>query len=286
MKNEKLEDIKVMSTVSFVILFAMTIVVIAGELDSIRTGDVSFWFLILIFAICTAGSLLTAIVSSHILKKRQGKSYFSNIMYIEAFLEVFFPALSCSHSARMKKRSISEKDKKTGLWQNLCSGCDTKRIISFILWFLLWAACIWLVIKNIFYLSSDDRIMDITTFSIALIVLTFILIGIASGIKKDPTPIFEYMDITKVKFHELAKHYDNSNKIACQIWMDDKYIFIQASGKAYCIPVADNIDMTITFSRFHFVMILTSKYDCVTKSAFFPFGFQKLKKRLENRQQS
>lgn len=39
-------------------------------------------------------------------------------------------------------------------------------------------------------------------------------------------PIFEYMDITKVKFKELAKHYDMADKITHKIWMDQMYVFI------------------------------------------------------------
>ena len=94
-------------------------------------------------------------------------------------------------------------------------------------------------------------------------------------------PIFEYMDITGVKFNEIAKHYDKAEKIAHKIWMDYKYVFIQSNGKAYCIPVEDYIDMTITFSGCRYVMVLTSTYSCIVKSAFFSVGFQKLKTMLE-----
>lgn len=282
MNDEKLEDLKVMSTVSFVIFSAITIMCIAEEIDNIRTGAMSLWFLIPISGIFTGISLLIAVISSFILKKRQGKSYFSNIMYIEAFLEVFFPSLSDSHSVKLRKNNVSEKNRKTGLWKDMCVGCDRERLISFLLWFLLWAACIWMVIKNIFYPGNDDRILDITAFSIVSIVLVFILIGVASGIRKDPSPIFEYMDITKVKFNELAKHYDNAEKIARNIWMDSKYVFALSNGKAYCIPVEDYEEMTITFSRFRFIMVLSAKYDCLIKSSLSPVGFRELKKRLEN----
>lgn len=282
MTDEKLEDLKVMSSVSFVIWLACTIIVAGGEIDSARNGTVSLWILILIGVILTAVSLLIAVISSCILKKRQGEAYFSTAMYIKGFLEMFFPSLSKdSHPAKMRKRNISEKNKGTNLWKNMCVGWDKENIISFILWFLLWTACIGMSIKNIFFSNGTDEMLNSISFSVAAIVLTFVLIGAASGIRKNPTPIFKYMDITKVKFNELAKHYDNADKITNGIWMDYKYVFIQSHGNAYCIPVEDYIDMTITFSRFRYVMVLSSTFDCVIKSAFSPAGFQKLKTILE-----
>ena len=237
MNNEKLEDLKVMSTVSFVLSLAITIILIAGEIDSARNGEMSLWFLVLISGIATGISLVIAIVSSSILKKRQGKAYFSNKMYIEGFLEVFFPSLLGSYSAKLRKLNVSEKNKKTNLWKDLCIGYDKGSIISFVLWFLLLAACVWNVVEDILY-GTESNMLDITALFVISIALVFILIGVASGIKKDPTPIFEYMD------------------------------------------------MTINFSRFHFVMVLTSTYDCVIKSALVPFGFQKLKKILDKLQKS
>ena len=281
MTDEKLEDLKVMSTVSFVIMLAGTIMCAGGEIDTIRTGEVSLWWLVLILGILTVISFAIAAVASHILKKRQGESYFSTMMYIEAILEMFFPSLSGSHSAKLKKFNVSDANKESNLWKDMCVGCDKECIISFILWFLLWGICVWLTVKYIFFVDGDDKIFDIISFSIVSIALTIVLICVASGIKKNPMPIFEYMDITKVKFKELAKHYDMADKITHKIWMDYKYVFIQSNGKAYCIPVEDYIDMTITFSRFRYVMVLTSTYNCVVKSAFSPDGFQKLKNMLE-----
>ena len=77
MNDEKLEDIKVMSTVSFVIMLAGTIMTAGEEIDNIRTGDISLWWLVLIFGILTVISFSVVVISSHILKKRQGESYFS-----------------------------------------------------------------------------------------------------------------------------------------------------------------------------------------------------------------
>lgn len=103
MTDEKLEDLKVMSTVSFVIMLAATMMGVGEEIDNIRTGKVSLWWLVLIFGIFTVISFAIAAVSSHILKKGQGESYFSTMMYIEAILEMFFPSLLGSHSAKLKK---------------------------------------------------------------------------------------------------------------------------------------------------------------------------------------
>lgn len=281
MNDEKLEDIKVVSTVSFVIMLAGTIMGVGAEADNIRTGKVSLWWLVLIFGILTVISFAVVVISSRILKKRQGQSYFSTMMYIEAILEMFFPSLSGSHSAKLKKLNVSNENKKSNLWKDMCVGCDIDNIISFILWFVLWSVCVWMVIKYIFFVDGDDNIFNIASFSVVSIALTIVLICVASGMKKNPMPIFEYMDISKVKFKELAKHYDMADKVTHKIWMDYKYVFIQSNGKAYCIPVEDYIDMTITFSRFRFVMVLTSTYDCVVKSSFSPAGFQKLKTMLE-----
>lgn len=281
MNDEKLEDIKVMSTVSFVIMLAGTIMCIGGEIDNIRTREMSLWWLVLIFGILTVISFAIAVISSRILKKRQGESYFSAIMYIEAILEMFFPSLLSSHSAKLKKINVSEKNKATKLWKDMCAGCDKESIILFILWFLLWSACVWMMVKYIFFADGNDKMLNIISFAVVSIALTVVLICVASGIKKDPMPIFEYMDITKVKFKELAEHYDMADKITHRIRLDYKYVFIQSNGKAYCIPVKDYIDMTITFSRFRYVMVLTSTYNCVVKSAFSPVGFQKLRTMLE-----
>ncbi len=281
MNDEKLEDVKVVSTVSFVIMMVGTIMGVGAEIDNIRTGEASLWWLVLIFGIPAVISFAVVVISSRILKKRQGESYFSTMMYMEAILEMFFPSLLGSRSAKLKKLNVSDANKKSNLWKNMCVGCDKESIISFILWFILWCACVWMVVKYIFFADGNDKMMNIISFSVVSIALTVVLICVASGIKKNPMPIFEYMDISKVKFKELAKHYDMADKITHKIWMDYKYVFIQSNGKAYCIPVEDYIDMTITFSRFRFVMVLTSTYDCVVKSSFSPAGFQKLKTMLE-----
>lgn len=282
MNDERLEDIKVVSTVSFVIMMAGTIMGVGAGIDNIRTGGQgSLWWLVLIFGILTVISFAVVVISSRILKKRQGESYFSTMMYMEAVLEIFFPSLLGSHSAKLKKLNVSDENKKSNLWKDMCVGCDIDNIISFILWFILWSVCVWMVIKHIFFVDGKNKIFDIASFSVAVIAITIVLICVASGIKKNPMPIFEYMDISKVKFKELAKHYDMADKVTHKIWMDYKYVFIQSNGKAYCIPVEDYIDMTITFSRCRFVMVLTSTYNCVVKSSFSPAGFQKLKTMLE-----
>lgn len=281
MNNEKLEDLKVMSTVSFVICLIMTIMFLAGDLDSIKNGEASLWFLTLIGGIATGVSLIIAIVTSSTLKKRQGEAYFSTKMYIEGFFELFFPSLLESYSAELRKLNVSEKNKKTRLWQELCVGYDKTSIISFVLWFLLLVACVWMIVDNILH-NGDNKWLDVTAASIVVIILIIILVCVASGIKKDPTPIFEYMDITKVKFNTLAKHYANSERITHRIWTDKEFVFVQSKGKAYCFPVEDYEDMTINLSRFRFTMVLTSKYNCIIQSSFFPFGFLKLKKLLKN----
>lgn len=124
MNNEKLEDLKVMSTVSFVLCLIMTIMCIMNDIDSVRNGTRPILFLSLIFGIATVVSLIIAIVTSSILKKREGKAYFSNKMYIEGFLEVFFPSLLGSYSAKLRKINVSEKNQKTNLWKKLCSEVD------------------------------------------------------------------------------------------------------------------------------------------------------------------
>ena len=208
MNDEKLEDIKVVSTVSFVIMMAGTIMGVGAGIDNIRTGGQgSLWWLVLIFGILTVISFAVVVISSRILKKRQGESYFSTMMYMEAILEMFFPSLLGSHSAKLKKLNVSNANKESNLWKDMCVGCDRESIVSFVLWFLLWTACVWMVIKYIFFADGDDNIFNIVSFSVVSIVLTIVLICSASGIKKNPMPIFEYMDISKVKFKELAKEY-------------------------------------------------------------------------------
>lgn len=134
MNDEKLEDIKVMSTVSFVIMLAGTIMCVGEEIDNIRTGRVSLWWLLLIFGMLTVVSLIIAIVSSRILKKRQSESYFSTIMYIQAILELIFRSLLGSHSAKLKKLNVSDENKAAKLWKDMCVGCDKESIVSFVLW--------------------------------------------------------------------------------------------------------------------------------------------------------
>ena len=279
--DEKLEDIKIGSIVFCAVMLVGTIVLVGGEIDGIRTGEGACWWLVLIFAIPAVVSFIIVVISSHILKKRQGKSYFSTKMYIEAILEMFFPSLLGSYPAKQAKFNVSKKNKETNLWKDMCVGYDKESIVSVVLWFLLWAACVWIVIKYIFFINGNDKMLNIASFSVISIALTVYLICAVSGIKKDPMPIFEYMDITGVKFNEIAKHYDKAEKITHRIWMDYKYVFIQSKGKAYCIPVEDYIDMTITLSGAFYVMVLTSTYNCVVKWAFSPAGFQKLKIMLE-----
>ena len=239
------------------------------------------WFFIILFGFAAIVCLIIAIVTSSILKKRQGESYFSTKMYLEGFLELFFPTFLGSRTAQIRKKNVSDKNKKTRLWKELCVGYDIQNIVSFVLWFLLLAACVKVVVDKILY-SEGSGLIDITAFSIISIILVIILIFVAAGIKKDPTPIFEYMDITKVKFNTLAKHYDKSEKITHRVWTDKEFVFVQSKGKAYCFSVEEYEDMTINFTRFRFVMVLSSTYDCIIQSSLTPSGFLKLKKFLES----
>lgn len=282
MKNDKLEDIKVVSTVAFVLSLTFTIILFASELDSIRTGAASLWFLDIICGICSLISLTVSIISSRILKKRQGKDYFSTLMYIEAFIELFCPSLLPSYRNSLKNLKVSKDNQETRLWKTLCVGYDKARVIIFILWFILWASCVWMLIRSIFFLNNENKIFDIVTFSICVVALLFILIFVATEIKIDPMPIFDCIELTKVEFNELAQHFDNAVKIMQDTWMDSEYLFILAKGKSYCIPIKDYEEMSITPNRFgQYVMILSSKHECVVKSSLFPFGFQKLKIMLE-----
>ena len=282
MNNEKLEDRKVVSTVSFVLCLIFTIMFIFGDIDSVKDGGKPVIFLSLISGIATVISFVIAVVTSFTLKKRQGKEYFSTKMYIESFIEVMFPSLMASYSSKLRKLNISEKNKNTRLWKELCVGYDKERIITFVLWFLLLAACIWGIADNIIQ-NGDNKYLDVAGFSFAAFIIVIILICVVSGIKKDPIPIFEYMDIKKEKFNTLAKHYENSNKITHRIWSDEEYVFAQAKGKAYCFLVEEYEEMTIHFNwNFRFTMVLASKYDCIVQSSFSPFGFRRLKRLLES----
>ena len=62
MTDEKLEDLKVMSSVSFVIWLACTIIVAGGEIDSARNDTVSLWILILIGVILTVVCLVISVI--------------------------------------------------------------------------------------------------------------------------------------------------------------------------------------------------------------------------------
>ncbi len=280
MNNEKLEDVKIMSSVMFVIFLIITIIFVAGEIDVLKNGGASVWFFILLFGLAAMVCLIVAIVTSSVLKKRQGELYFSNKMYLEGFLELFFPTLLGSRTAQIRKRNVSDKNKKTRLWKELCAGYDIESIVSFVAWFLLLVGCVKVLIDEILY-SEESGLIYITAFSIISIVIVVVLVFVAAGIKKDPTPIFEYMDITKVKFNTLAKHYDDSEKITHRIWIDKEFVFVQSKGKAYCFSVDEYEDMTINFTRLRFVMVLSSTYDCIIQSSLTPLGFLKLKKCLE-----
>ncbi|MDE6434736.1 MAG: hypothetical protein K2L07_10980 [Lachnospiraceae bacterium] len=281
MRNEKLEDIKISSTVLFIISLIGTIMFVAAEIDAIKYGKASFIWLIIIALIFTIGSLVVAIVSSHILKKRQKDTYWSVSKYFQALFELLFPSMVSSNSVKLKKINVSNKNKQTNFWKEMCTGYYRGSIVSFIFWFVLFLSCVWMIVSAVFSSNKTDKIFDLVSFSIAAVIVFAVMIVAAMGIKKDPTPIFEYMDISKVKFNEIAKHYDSAEKIAYDIWVDRKYIYLLSNGKAYCIPMKEYEDIQISFSRFRFIMVLTSTYNCVVKSAFLPMKFNKAKRKIE-----
>lgn len=282
MKDSKLQNIKIMSSVVCVLALFGTLIMIGGEIDSINANSASGMILIIIFGIITIISFMTAVISSNVLRKRQGSDYWSVFTYIQALFETFFPCLTSSHSVKMKMKNVSEKNKKTNFWKDLCTGYDMEGIISFMLWLLFWCMCVVGLIICIINNNMKYRFLYIVSITIALIVVTFIVIFASSGIKKDPTAIFKYMEITQTKFSELAEHYDTANIITRKIRVDYKYVFIQAKGKTYCIPIDNYIDMSITLSGFYYIMVLTSTYDSVMKSSFSPVGFEMLKSILES----
>lgn len=283
MNDEKLEDFKVMSATAAIIFGCGTAIGIGAEIDAYKNGGVSILPLLLIFSILTVISLIMALVSGHILKKRQGEEYFSAKDYITGFISMWFPNLTASHSAELRQLNVSDDNKKTKLWKRLCSGYDLDCIISFILWFSLWSLCVWMLIRCIFFSNVTDKIFEIVCYSIVVIMILVVLICVGSGIKKNPLPLFEYISLSGKKFSLLARHFDNAKRIIHKAWMDNEYVFIQAVGKAYCFPIKHYEEMTINFSRFRFVMVLTTRYECIIRSSLSPFGFLILKKQLENR---
>lgn len=281
MNDEKLEDLKISSTVLFIISLTATIMVVAGQIDAIKSGRASLIWLIVIGLIFTIGSLAVAIVSSYILKKRQRDNYWSSGMYFQALLEFFFPSMASSNSVKLKKLNVSDKNKQTKFWKEMCTGYYKESVVSFLFWLALFLCCVWMIVSKALFSNETDKIFGLVSFSIVAVIVLGIMTVAATGIKKDPTPIFEYMDISKVKFNEIAKHYENAEKIAYGIWVDSKFIYLLSNGKAYCIPTKEYSNIKISFSRFRFVMILTSTYNCVVKSAFFPMKFYKAKRKIE-----
>ncbi len=92
------------------------------------------------------------------------------------------------------------------------------RVIIFILWFILWDSCVWMLIRSIFFLNNENKIFDIVTFSICVVALLFVLIYVATEVKIDPMPIFDCIELTKVEFNELAQHFDNAVKIMLETY--------------------------------------------------------------------
>ena len=280
MSDDKLEDIKIESSTIFVIFFIGTIMIAFGEIDSIQTGEPSLLFLLIIFGILTIGSLSAAIISSHVLKKRQGKQYWSTANYIQTVLEFTFPAMFRSKSIQLRKQNVSEKNKQTKLWNDLCIGYDKRAVISFVLWCVLLIEIMRIVIPVAMY-EGQGKLFDLFFWSIMAISIFVIAALNATRMKKDPTPLFECMDLHKVKFDEIAKHYENAEKITYGIWIEETYIFLLSKGQVDCIPMKEYKDMIIYFSKWRFVMILKGKYDCVAQSAILPFKFYKAKKKIE-----
>ena len=62
MNDEKLEDLKISSTVIFIISLIGTIMFVAGEIDAIKYGKASMIWLIIIALIFTIGSLIVLII--------------------------------------------------------------------------------------------------------------------------------------------------------------------------------------------------------------------------------
>lgn len=184
MNDEKLEDFKVMSATAAIIFGCGTAIGIGAEIDAYKNGGVSILPLLLIFSILTVISLIMALVSGHILKKRQGEEYFSAKDYITGFISMWFPNLTASHSAELRQLNVSDDNKKTKLWKRLCSGYDLDCIISFILWFSLWSLCVWMLIRCIFFSNVTDKIFEIVCYSIVVIMILVVLICVGSGIKK------------------------------------------------------------------------------------------------------
>ena len=279
--SDKLEDVKIVSTAFAAILSGITIICAAVDIDGVVNGTYRMWGLTLGSAIITAICYIVAFVSSSILKERQREEYWTIKMYFEAFIEVFYPSLCADYSLQLKKNNVSERDKQTKLWKKLCTGYDKHRIFLLFLWLALVGACVWVVIHKIQY-DAPDKIEFTTMFSIIILCLLVVVFFVGTSIKKDPMPLFEYMDTNKIKFHTLAEHYENSKRISFRIWTDMEYVFMLAKGKADCFAMDEYDEMSIMLNRVWFTMILTSKYDCIVQSSILPIGFYKLKRILEN----
>ena len=280
MSDEKLEGIKTGSSALFVIFLIGTIMAAFGEIDSIKTGEPSLLFFIIIFGMVTVGSLSAAIISSHKLKKRQGKKYWSTADYIQAFFEFTFPAMLQSKSIQQRKQNVSEKDKETKLWNDLCIGYDRGAVISFLLWCALWIELMRVVIAVARY-EGQGKFLNLFFWSVMAISIFVIAAFNATRIKKNPSNLFDYIDLHKVKFAEIAEYYEKAEKIAYGIWIGEKFIFWLSKGQVYCIPTKEYENMEIFFSKWRFVMILRVQHDCVVQSAILPFKFYKAKKKIE-----
>ena len=173
-------------------------------------------------------------------------------MYFQALLEHFFPSIASSNSVKMKKLNISNKNKQTNFWKEMCTGYNRENIVPFLLWLVLFVSCVWTIIQKAFFSNETDKIFDLVSFSIAAVIILIIMIVVASGMKKNPTPIFEYMNISKTKFSEIAKHYDNAKKISYGIRVDSKFIYLLSNGKTYCIPMKEYSNIKILTHNHHF----------------------------------
>ena len=106
MNNEKLEDRKVVSTVSFVLCLILTIMFISGDIDSVKDGGKPVVLLSLISGIATIISFVIAVVTSSTLKKRQGKENECRLLcklHIKLVKSRKIPRKLCKMTKKMEK---------------------------------------------------------------------------------------------------------------------------------------------------------------------------------------
>ena len=156
-----------------------------------------------------------------------------------------------SKSTQLRKQNVSEKNKQTKLWNDLCIGYDKRAVISFVLWCALLIEIMRIVIPVAMY-EGQGKLLNLFFWSVMAICIFVIAVLNATRMKKDSTHLFEYIDLHKVKFNEIAKHYEKAEKIAYGIWIDEKFIFMLSKGQVYCISTKEYEDMKIHFSRWRF----------------------------------